>query len=102
MAPTSALTLGADVNYTTNEVTSDDSSLSLQGTGVYARYQITSAAALGVRYERLDDEGLFGGIDQVLHEATVTGDTQAGRRLHRPGGVPPRRVERALLSWSSR
>jgi hypothetical protein len=44
------------------------------GLGTYARYQVTSANALGVRYERLDDEGLFGGIDQVLHGATVTGE----------------------------
>ena len=25
-----------------------------------------------MRYERLDDEGLFGGIDQVLQEITAT------------------------------
>jgi hypothetical protein len=74
VTPTSALSLGADVNYTTNEVNNEDPSLSLQGTGLYARYQITNTAALGVRYERLDDEGLFGGIDQVLHEATVTAE----------------------------
>jgi hypothetical protein len=71
-APTSAFTLGVDANYVTNEVNREDPSLSLQGLGTYARYQVTSAGALGVRYERLDDEGLFGGIDQVLHEATVT------------------------------
>ncbi|HEU4893068.1 MAG TPA: outer membrane beta-barrel protein [Vicinamibacterales bacterium] len=74
MAPTAALTLGADVNYTTNEVTVDSASVGLQGTGVYARYQLTSQAALGIRYERLDDEGLFGGIDQVLHETTLTAE----------------------------
>ena len=27
-----------------------------------------------MRYERLDDEGLFGGIDQVLHEVTLTAE----------------------------
>ena len=27
-----------------------------------------------MRYERLDDEGLFGGIDQVLQEATLTAE----------------------------
>jgi hypothetical protein len=74
VTPTAALTLGADVNYTTNEVNTEDSALSLQGLGTYARYQVTSAGALGLRYERLDDEGLFGGIDQVLHEATLTGE----------------------------
>jgi hypothetical protein len=74
VTPTSALTLGVDANYVTNEVDRADPSLSLQGLGTYARYQVTSAGALGVRYERLDDEGLFGGIDQVLHEVTVTGE----------------------------
>ncbi|MBP7778801.1 MAG: porin [Acidobacteria bacterium] len=74
VTPTAALTLGADVNYTTSEVHAEDAALSLQGTGVYARYQLTERAAVGVRYERLDDEGLFGGIDQVLHEATFTAE----------------------------
>jgi len=72
VTPTVALTLGADVNYTTSEVRSEDAALSLQGTGVYARFQLTPRAAVGARYERLDDEGLFGGVDQVLREATVT------------------------------
>ena len=27
-----------------------------------------------MRYERLDDEGLFGGIDQVLQEVTATAE----------------------------
>jgi hypothetical protein len=71
-APTSALALGFDVNYVTNEIESNDPSLSLQGIGGYARYQATTPVALGLRYERLDDEGLFGGIDQVLHEVTAT------------------------------
>jgi hypothetical protein len=74
VTPSPALTVGADVNYTTNEVQDEDPPVSLQGTGAYARYQITKAASLGVRYERLDDEGLFGGIDQVLHEATLTAE----------------------------
>jgi hypothetical protein len=74
VTPTSALALGLDANYVTNEVNSGDPSLSLQGIGTYARYQVTPASAVGVRYERLDDEGLFGGIDQVLHEATVTAE----------------------------
>jgi hypothetical protein len=74
VTPTSALALGLDANYVTNEVNSRDPSLSLQGIGTYARYQVTPASAIGVRYERLDDEGLFGGIDQILHEATVTAE----------------------------
>lgn len=71
---TPALSLGLDVNYVTNEVQATDDALALQGTGLYARYQVSRPAALAVRYERLDDEGLFGGIDQVLHEVTVTAE----------------------------
>jgi hypothetical protein len=71
---TPELSVGLDVNYVTNEVTKADDSLSLQGTGLYARYQVSSPAAVSLRYERLDDEGLFGGIDQVLHEITATAE----------------------------
>ncbi len=71
---TPALGLGVDVNYVTSEVNAADDALSLQGTGVYARYQVSTPAALAVRYERLDDDGLFGGIDQVLHEITATAE----------------------------
>ena len=70
--PTSALSVGLDVNYVTNEVNKADEALSLQGLGVYGRYQLSTPLALAVRYERLDDEGLFGGIDQVLQEITAT------------------------------
>lgn len=71
-AATSKLGLGVDVNYVTNEVNKADEALSLQGIGAYARYQASSPAAIAVRYERLDDQGLFGGIEQVLHEVTAT------------------------------
>lgn len=71
---TPALGLGVDVNYVTSEVNAADDASSLQGTGVYARYQVSTPAALAVRYERLDDDGLFGGIDQVLHEITATAE----------------------------
>lgn len=73
-AATPALGVGLDVNYVTSEVNAADDALSLQGTGAYARYQVSTPAALAVRYERLDDEGLFGGIDQVLHEITATAE----------------------------
>ena len=69
---TPKLSFGLDVNYVTNEVNQADDALALQGTGVYARYQLSSPAAVAVRYERLDDEGLFGGINQVLQEVTGT------------------------------
>jgi hypothetical protein len=71
---TPALSVGIDVNYVTNEVNKSDEALSLQGTGAYVRYQASNPAAVSLRYERLDDEGLFGGIDQVLHEVTLTGE----------------------------
>jgi hypothetical protein len=70
-APTSALSLGLDANYVTNEVNKADPETALQGVGAYARYQLSGPAAFAVRYERLDDEGLFGGIDQVLQEVTA-------------------------------
>ena len=77
-APTSALTLGFDINYTANQVTRHDSPHSLSGLGVYARYQLTSPTALGVRFERLDDEGLFGAIQQTLNEITLTAEHRLG------------------------
>jgi hypothetical protein len=71
---TPKLSLGIDVNYVTNEVTKADPSISLQGTGAYLRYQATGSAGVSLRYERLDDQGLFGGIEQVLQELTLTGE----------------------------
>jgi len=62
----------------TSEVHAADEPLALNGIGAYARYQITKAASAGVRYERLDDEGLFGGIDQVLQEVTLTYEHKLG------------------------
>jgi hypothetical protein len=72
VSATSRLAFALDVNYVTNEISANAESSSLQGLGAYARYQMTDAAAVGVRYERLDDEGLFGGMDQVLQETTLT------------------------------
>ena len=72
--PTPKLSFGLDANYVTSEVHKADDALSLQGTGAYARWRLSAPAALSLRYERLDDEGLFGGIDQVLHEVTATGE----------------------------
>lgn len=69
---TPALSLALDVNHVTNEVSAQDDALSLSGLGAYARYQFTQPSALALRYEYLDDEGLFGGIAQQLQELTVT------------------------------
>lgn len=71
-AATPKLSFGLDVNYVTNQVQKADPETSLQGTGVYARFQASAPVALSVRYERLDDEGLFGGIEQLLQEVTFT------------------------------
>lgn len=72
VTPTATLSLGLDANYTTRDLDAPGHALSLQGVGAYARQQLTSASSIAVRYERLDDEGLFAGIGQVLHEVTLT------------------------------
>ncbi|RPJ82993.1 MAG: porin, partial [Acidobacteria bacterium] len=41
-------------------------------------WQVVVPAALAVRYERLDDEGLFGGIAQVVQEVTATAEYKLG------------------------
>jgi hypothetical protein len=74
VAATPRLALAVDLNHVTNAVATIAESSSLQGFGAYARYQLTTPVAVGVRYERLDDEGLFGGIDQVLQESTLTAE----------------------------
>ena len=50
------------------------SSVSSIRMAVYARYQLFGPIGAGVRYEQLDDEGLFGRIDQNLHEVTLTAE----------------------------
>jgi hypothetical protein len=71
-AATDKASFGFDVNRTTNQLTSGDPTAALIGTGVYARYQAHPANALALRYEYLNDDGLFGGIAQDLQEVTVT------------------------------
>jgi hypothetical protein len=71
---TPALTLAFDLTHSSNQVQSGDPSLVLFGIGGYVRYQVTKASAVGVRYEHLDDDGLFGGIDQTLQEFTLTSE----------------------------
>jgi hypothetical protein len=71
-APTSGVTLGFDGNHTTNEVGRARDTLALDGLAAYGRYQLTRTTSTGLRYERLDDDGLFGGIRQLLHEVTLT------------------------------
>ena len=71
---TPALTLAFDLTHVSNQVQSGDPSLELTGFGGYVRYQTTAKSALALRYEWLDDEGLFGGIDQTLQEVTLTSE----------------------------
>jgi hypothetical protein len=71
---TPRLSFALDVNHTTNQLTRQDPTLSLTGLGAYARYQLGTPGALSLRYERLDDEGLFGGIEQTLQEVTLTAE----------------------------
>jgi hypothetical protein len=79
--PTPKVALGLDVNHTSNELNASDPALSLSGIGAYARVQVAPRTALGLRYERLDDEGLFGGADQVLQEITLTAEQQLASGL---------------------
>jgi hypothetical protein len=72
--PTSRMGVGFDVNHVTNEVDADSDALALNGVGAYARYKPSAPSTVAVRYERLDDEGLFGGIDQELQELTLTAE----------------------------
>lgn len=72
--PTSRVGVGFDVNHVTNEVTKNSDALALNGLGAYARYKPSDPSTVAVRYERLDDQGLFGGIDQVLQELTFTAE----------------------------
>ena len=71
---TPEVSVGLDVNFVTDEANRSDPGIALQGIGAYARYQVSGPAALAVRYERLDDEGLFGEIEQVLQEVTATAE----------------------------
>jgi hypothetical protein len=71
-APTERASVGLDVNYVTNQFRRGDPSRSLQGLGVYGRYRLTDPVAVAIRWERLDDEALFGSSDMVLHGLTVT------------------------------
>ena len=71
---TPALTLGFDLTHVRNQLREGDPSLELFGLGAYGRYQLTKAGAVAVRYEWLNDDGLFGGIDQTLQEVTFTAE----------------------------
>jgi hypothetical protein len=78
IAATDALTFAFDLTRVWNQVQSGDPSLVLTGLGAYVRYQATKRAAVALRYERLADDGLFGGVDQTLQEATLTAEHKLG------------------------
>ncbi|MGV3519814.1 outer membrane beta-barrel protein [Luteitalea sp.] len=69
---TPALAFALNANHTTSEVTRHGGARAVTGLAAYGRYQLTPSAALALRYERLADEGLFGGLDQHLQEVTLT------------------------------
>jgi hypothetical protein len=75
---TPALTLAFDLTHVSNQARAADPSLTLFGVGGYARYQTTTSSALALRYERLRDDGLFGGITQTLQEVTLTAEHKLG------------------------
>jgi hypothetical protein len=78
-APTARVSFAADVNHTTNQVHSVDLTSALNGVGTYARYQASSADAVALRYEHLNDGGgLFGGVAQKLQELTFTLEHKVG------------------------
>ena len=74
IAATPALTLAFDVTHVSSQPYHNDPWTTLFGIGGYARYQTTKASAVALRYERLRDDGLFGGIDQILQELTLTSE----------------------------
>jgi len=71
---TPALSFAFDLTHTTNQLHQGDRSLALDGVGAYARYQVTRPVALAIRYEYIDDEGLFAGVAQKLQEVTATAE----------------------------
>ncbi len=74
LTATPALTLGFDLTRVSNQVNAGDASLKTFGAGAYLRYQTTTASAVALRYEWMNDDGLFGGIAQTLQEATLTSE----------------------------
>jgi hypothetical protein len=73
--PTGQLSVGADANYTSNQVHEGDPKSTLTGFAGYLRYQPFAADRFALRYEYLDDSGgLFGGVPQVLNDVTLTAE----------------------------
>lgn len=78
---TPAMLAGFDINRTSSAVSSDAEAKVLTGVAAYARWRVATATGLAFRYEHLDDQGLFGGVEQVLQEATVTLEQRLGEGL---------------------
>jgi hypothetical protein len=74
IAPTAALTFAFDLTHVSNQAHAGDESLVLNGAGGYARYQLAAPAAVAVRYEHLDDDGLLTAVAQRLQELTLTAE----------------------------
>ncbi|MGE5360912.1 MAG: outer membrane beta-barrel protein [Bacteroidales bacterium] len=72
--PTPRVLLVVDINRTTSQVATGESTASLNGLGLYGRYQFTTPFAVAVRFERLADQALFMAIIQRVKEATITSE----------------------------
>jgi hypothetical protein len=70
--PTPTMSFGLDVSRTTNQLLSTSPVSTLVGAAVYGRYQALPSSAVALRYEFLNDDGLFAGIAQKLQEITFT------------------------------
>lgn len=72
---TDKLTLAVEGDYVVNRVFRDSPAQIVFGGAAYARYQLTSKAALAGRFEYLGDRGgLFSGVAQALKEGTLTAE----------------------------
>jgi hypothetical protein len=75
--PGARVTLGADINHTSNRKLASDLAATLTGAAAYARVHVAPRAALSARYEWIDDRGgLFAGSRQRVQEVTATAELQ--------------------------
>ncbi|MGE3276584.1 MAG: outer membrane beta-barrel protein [Vicinamibacterales bacterium] len=71
--PSPRFSAGLDLNRTSNDPgAAGGDTTTLTGLGAYGRTALVGPTSFALRYERLDDEGLFAGVDQVLQEITGT------------------------------
>ena len=96
--PTPALSLGARRELRHQRSQQEQTpALSLQGTGVYARYQVTTAAALSAALRAARRRGALRRHRSGAARGHADGGIQVRRRLPAARRVPPRLVQRAVL-----